>query len=390
MKIFTSIKILLVSCLAATTLLVGQNGNKAENRNQLEQLRREINEYRKKVQDEKQKETRLLDTISRLDREIDMTHQLVSELQKEDKKKSKLIVKIGHTLKSTEEELIRLQKIYARRMVNFYKYGRMRDVELLMLSKSFNQTMTWLKFQKLVAENDQRNYNNILEKKQKVESAKNKLKTEVIEKRKILSEKVEEEKILKNRSKQRNELLSQVQQNKQVYLNKLKEYENSAREIQRLINQQENKRLTLEKEGIIQATDFPTLKGRMMWPTRGTVINHFGLYKHPKWRDVVTENIGIDIQATHGQEVRSVAKGIVTGITWMRGRGNIVLINHLGGYFSVYTHLSEILVRIDEAVSEGQVIGSVGDTGSLRGPMLHFEIWKNKELLNPEVWLSRY
>lgn len=390
MKFLNHHKIIILTCLMLVAILPAQNGNKADNRNQLERLRQEINEYRRKVQDEKQKETRLLDTISRLDREIDLTHKLVTELKKEDKNKSRRIVKIGRSLKKTEEELARLQKIYARRMVNFYKYGRMKDIELLMLSKSFNQTLTWLKFQKLVADNDQRNYKNILEKKRKIENAKNKLKLEIIEKRTILNEKVEEEKILKNRIKQRNELLAQVQQNKQVYLKKLQEYENSAREIQRLINQEENKRLSLEKEGIIQATDFPKLKGRMIWPTNGNVINHFGLYKHPKWRDVVTENIGIDIQADHGEEVRSVAKGIVTGITWMRGRGNIILINHLGGYFTAYTHLSEILVQLDEAVNEGQVIGRVGDTGSLRGPMLHFEIYKNKELLNPEEWLRRY
>ncbi|MFZ5517915.1 MAG: murein hydrolase activator EnvC family protein [Candidatus Zhuqueibacterota bacterium] len=389
MNFKTSLKLITVSCLVLTGLVTGQVGEKAENRNQLERLRHDINEYRKKVQEEKKKETHLLDSISRLDQEIDLTHKLISELKNEDGQKSKLILKIGRTLRTTEEELTRLQQIYSNRLVNFYKYGRMKDVELLLTARSFNQTLTWLKFQKLVAQNDQRNYNNILSKKQKIETEKNRLKTELIEQRKILTEKEDEEKILKNRSHERNRLLSQVQQNKQVYIKKLKEYENAAQEIQRLINQQEDKRLSLEREGIIQVTDFPRLKGRMIWPTNGTIINHFGLYKHPKWRDVVTENIGIDIQADQGQEVRSVAKGVVTGITWMRGRGNIVLINHMGGYFTVYTHLSEILVRIDESVNEGQVIGSVGDTGSLRGPMLHFEIWKNKELLNPEDWLGR-
>jgi len=372
-----------------TALAAGQVGEKTENRNQLERLRHDINEYRKKVQEEKKRETHLLDSISRLDQEIDLTHKLISELKNEDGQKSKLILRIGRTLQMTEQELSRLQQIYSNRLVNFYKYGRMKDVELLLTARSFNQSLTWLKFQKLVAQNDQRNYNNILSKKQKIETEKNRLKIELIEQRKILTEKEDEEKILKRRSHERNQLLSQVQQNKQVYIKKLKEYENAAQEIQRLINRQEDKRLSLEREGIIQATDFPRLKGRMIWPTTGVIINHFGLYKHPKWRDVVTENIGIDIQADQGQAVRSVAKGVVTGITWMRGRGNIVLIDHMGGFFTVYTHLSEILVRIDESVNEGQVIGSVGDTGSLRGPMLHFEIWKNKQLLNPEDWLGQ-
>jgi septal ring factor EnvC (AmiA/AmiB activator) len=78
----------------------------------------------------------------------------------------------------------------------------------------------------------------------------------------------------------------------------------------------------------------------------------------------------------------------VTAITWVRGMGNVIIINHFGGYFSVYSHLSQIIVTIDEELTMGQVIGNVGDSGSLQGAMLHFQIWKNNEALNPEEWLS--
>jgi len=297
------------------------------------------------------------------------------------------ITKISRELEATRNELGRLQEIYTKRIVSFYKYGRMKDIELLLYSKSFNQTMTWFKFQKLIAQNDLRNYQNIAKKKEKIETERNKLKQEVIAHRKIINEKREEEDRLTNKSKERNKLLAQVQENKQIYLQRLEEYQVSMREIQRLISKEEDRRLNLEQEGIIQTTDFPGLRGRMIWPTRGEIITRFGRYKHPKWKTVTMENIGIDIQADLGQDVKATAKGIVTAITWQRGRGNIVIINHLGGYFTVYTHLSQIFVQVDETVEIGQVIGSVGDSGSLRGPMLHFEIWKNNQALNPEEWL---
>jgi septal ring factor EnvC (AmiA/AmiB activator) len=369
------------------SLLIGQEIDRQQQQTRLQQIRKEIAGYRRKVQREEQKEKQLLDAVAQLDREIDLTHQLLTELEKEEKNKGKQISKISRELNITKGELERLQKIYAKRIVSFYKYGRMKDIELLLSAKSFNQTLTWFKFQKLIAQNDQRNYHNIIKKKEKIETQWNKLKQEVIAQRKIINEKKDEQKKLTAKSKERNELLVQVQENKKIYLQRLEEYELSMREIQRLINVEENKRLTLEQEGIIQTTNFPTLKGRMIWPTRGKIITHFGRYKHPKWKTVTLENIGIDIQAEFGQEVRATAKGIVTAITWQRGRGNIVIINHLGGYFTVYTHLSQIFVQVDEAVETGQVIGDVGDSGSLSGPMLHFEIWKNNQVLNPEEWL---
>jgi len=369
------------------SLLIAQDIDREQQQNRLQQIRKEIEGYRRKVQREERKEKQLLDAVAQLDREIDLTHQLLTELEKEEKNKGKQISKISRELDVTRGELERLQQIYAKRIVSFYKYGRMKDIELLLSANSFNQTLTWLKFQQLIAQNDQRNYLNILKKKEKIENQRNKLKNEVIAQHKIINEKRDEEKQLKTKSKERNELLTQVQENKQIYLQRLEEYELSMKEIQRLINAEENKRLTLEQEGIIQTTDFPRLKGRMIWPTRGQIITHFGRYNHPKWKTVTLENIGIDIQAEFGQEVRATAKGIVTAITWQRGRGNIVIINHLGGYFTVYTHLSQIFVQVDEAVETGQVVGSVGDSGSLSGPMLHFEIWKNNQVLNPEEWL---
>jgi murein DD-endopeptidase MepM/ murein hydrolase activator NlpD len=263
----------------------------------------------------------------------------------------------------------------------------MRDIELLLSAKSFNQTLTWFKYMKLLAENDRRNFRNILEKKNKIEAKKASLKNELIAKRRIIDEKESESEKLKVTSERRNHLLAEVQKNKQIYLDKLKQYQSSEKEIQRLIEEQERKRLTLVDKGFVEPSDFPTLKRRMIWPTDGQIITHFGRHKHPTWK-TVTENIGIDIKAEFGKEVRSIANGVVTAITWQRGRGNIIIINHRGGYFSVYTHLSQILVQIDQKIELGQVIGNVGDTGSLQGPMLHFEIWKGNQVLNPEEWLS--
>ena len=73
--------------------------------------------------------------------------------------------------------------------------------------------------------------------------------------------------------------------------------------------------------------------------------------------------------------------GIVTG--------NILLIYHYGGFRTIYGHLSEIIVTKGEEINEGQLIGRVGDSGSITGPVLHFEIWQNKAPVNPENWLSK-
>ncbi len=373
-----------------SSLLFSQDYDQQQIRSQrskLERIREEIDNYRNMIAMEQQKEKKIVDRLAQLERELDLTQKLITELKNEERQKLKTVDRVSREIETKQAELRRLKENYKKRIVNVYKYGRVRDIELLLSAKSFNQALIWFKYLKLLSQNDQRNYENILAKKQRIESQNHKLKMELIAKRKLLNEKRKESENLASIGIERNELLTTVQQNKKLYLEKLAQYENSAKKIQRLIIAEERKRLTLEDQGVVKISDFPKLKGRMIWPTNGFIVNKFGVHKHPKWK-TVTENIGIDIKAEFGEEVRVVAKGVVTAITWQRGRGNIVIINHLGGYFTVYTHLSQILVQIDEQINTGQIIGRVGDTGSLSGPMLHFEIWKSNEVLNPEEWLS--
>ncbi len=369
--------------------LIGQdldNNRSNSQRNKLSRLRREIDDYRQKVQNEKRKEEQLLENLAKLDREIDLNYEFVAELKKEERQKLKVVGRIGDELIIKIDELERLHEIYKKRIISFYKFGRIKDIELLLSAKSFNQALAWFKYIKLLAENDRRNFQNLLSKKEKIEEKRTSLKNELIAKRNIIREKEAESEKLKVSSEQRSGLLTQVQKNKQTYLDKLKQYQVSEKEIQRLIIEQERKRIRLENQGIIEPTDFHRLRRKMIWPTDGRIINHFGRHKHPKWK-TVTENIGVDIKAEFGQDVRAVANGIVTAITWQRGRGNIIIVNHLGGYFTVYTHLSQIIVQIDQKIEMGQNIGNVGDTGSLHGPMLHFEVWKSNKVLDPEEWL---
>lgn len=387
MKIWSTIIIFIWWIYFSIPMLDGQDAGRQQKQTRLQQIRKEIDEYRQKIQAERQRELQLLDALDQSEREIDLTHQLVVELKNEQKKKGKLIEQITQDLDTKNIQLQRLQNLYAKRMVSFYKYGRMKDLELLLSSRSFNQKITWLRYQKLIANNDQRNYSDILKKKENIEAQRNNLKQEIIGQRKIINEKSDEERNIKSICDKRNKILTQVQENKEIYLKRINEYELSAKEIQRLITLAEDKKLTIENERLLQGTDFPSLKRRMIWPTDGTIVSRFGQYRHPRWK-TITENIGIDIQTEFGADVRAVSRGIITAITWQRGRGNIIIINHGSGYFSVYTHLSQILVQIDDEVNAGQVIGNVGESGSLQGPILHFEIWKNNDVLNPEEWLG--
>lgn len=351
----------------------------------LKKIQDEINSVKKEIAANEKKESSLLYVLTNLDLDIDLTQSLIQRIRTEQKRKERQIAKIEENLKTTRRELKRLNDIMSKRLVHFYKYGRLKDIELLLTTRSVNQGLLWIEYQRRLSAHDRRNYLKIKEKQAKIAHAKELLTQEVEKKRKLLQDKMAEERKLKAQKKERQKVLVAIRKNTTLFRQQLAEKRQAEAEITRLI-------LKLEKAPMdaplaIPETPFADLQGRMIWPAKGKVVAKFGKYKHPDLK-TVTENIGIDIQAKLGSPVQVVASGRVTVITWQRGRGSIIIVKHYGGYYTVYTHLKEILVNESQDVQMGQVIGTVGESGSLEGPRLHFEVYKGSGVQNPEHWLA--
>ena len=136
------------------------------------------------------------------------------------------------------------------------------------------------------------------------------------------------------------------------------------------------------------STGFGTLRGRLPWPTDGKIVAAFGAQVHPRF-GTRTFRSGVDIEAAQGTEVGAVYAGHVIYTGWFKGYGNLIILDHGGEYFTLYAHVAEILVKEGEDVRQGQRIGSVGDTGSLTGPRLYFEVRYQGKPQDPEQWLRQ-
>jgi len=131
---------------------------------------------------------------------------------------------------------------------------------------------------------------------------------------------------------------------------------------------------------------FGTLRGRLPWPTDGRVVAPFGAQVHPRF-GTRTFRSGVDIEATDGTGVAAVYGGHVVYTGWFKGYGNLIILDHGNEYYTLYAHVSETAVKEGDDVRQGQRIGSVGDTGSLSGARLYFEVRYQGKPQDPEQWL---
>ena len=135
-------------------------------------------------------------------------------------------------------------------------------------------------------------------------------------------------------------------------------------------------------------TGFGTLRGRLPWPTDGRIVTAFGNQVHPRFGTRTFRN-GVDIEAAEGKDVGAVYAGHVIYTGWFKGYGNLIILDHGNEYYTLYAHVAEIEVKEGEDVKPGQRIGTVGDTGSLVGPRLYFEVRYQGKPQDPAEWLRQ-
>lgn len=143
----------------------------------------------------------------------------------------------------------------------------------------------------------------------------------------------------------------------------------------------------LPAEVVTLSKNFEQNKSKLPWPVKsGYISSKFGDQPHPTLKTLTITNNGIDIRTGNNQDVQCIFDGKVVGITKVPGFKTMVIIQH-GAYYSVYSNLENVTIKKDELVKAGKVIGRIiKDTD--QEAELHFELWKDKTKLNPELWLK--
>jgi murein hydrolase activator len=186
-------------------------------------------------------------------------------------------------------------------------------------------------------------------------------------------------------------LLASLRREKTTRLRVLSEMEAAAQRLEKMMEE-------ISRRAIIKPREAPApgapgagldaLRGRLDWPVRGRVTAPFGKYQHPEFAAEIVRK-GIDIDAPEGEEIRAVEKGAVVYADRFSGYGKMVIVDHGQRYYTIYGHLSEILKKTGDEVRRGEVLGRAGDSDSLAGAKLYFEMRKDGRSIDPLPWLRK-
>ena len=277
-----------------------------------------------------------------------------------------------------------------------YKTGRPSPLQTVILSKNWNEAIYKVKYLNILTNYETKVRGEIESTISDLKDDKKKLRLELHKKQSLKNEKEIENSNLKDDKNTRKQYLSKIKVQKAKLELEVNQKKEMMAEIETIINKlfSDRKASKVREEELVRiraiqnlatAGNFAKMKGKLPWPVIGKVISSFGLQKNPVLK-TQTENSGIDIQSKSGRNVISVLDGVISTITYIRGYGNLIIIDHGGGFSTVYANIDEIVVSENEYVQAGKIIATV-DGSNLS--YLHFEIWGNQMKLNPQDWLIK-
>lgn len=381
------------------------------------QTRQELEEKRKRLLAEISQTTSTLEKIKQnkqttlnqflaLQRQIRKRQQLINTLKAEVKYADESIERTNLLVISLQEDAERLKKEYAYMLRSAYRH-KMHNSSLAFLfsASSINEAFKrWrlLKqydsYRKKQADLIQATQNTMLAKINQLEkrkeekedllvsqeSQKQLLNKELSDKDVILNNlKADESRVAKDLNKQEiahQELNDAIESIIRSEISRKRKEERSADALTR--NERTNAEVRLSAS-ITQ--DFRSKKGALSWPVRsGEITKKFGKQQHPTVKSIEITNNGIDIRTNARSKVFAIFQGRVAGTQFIPGYRNTVIVQH-GEYYTVYSNLEDIFVKRGDILAANQVIGQVGRNNT----EVHFEIWKEKQRLNPTRWVRK-
>ncbi|HYQ87480.1 MAG TPA: peptidoglycan DD-metalloendopeptidase family protein [Bacteroidota bacterium] len=402
------IGLLLLGLFRPETL--AQRDDLKKKRSDLEKLRRDIDTYEQKIKQKERKEHSTLGLLDSYDHQASLVRKLINKLHDEETALQHDINRTRGLIGGLNDRVSFLKGQYAQYVAAAYKSGRTYDLELLLTAGSLNEMLIRSEYLKRFSEQRRTDIGEISGQRVDLESQRARLQEQLISQRELIAEKGREEKKLAQRVQKRKLLLADIRKDKRSYKREIDRKTEDAKKLEQLIaGLIERDRAKIRKPKAPGAKPHETAappvapgqdrvtrqepaagqglrRGSVPWPvSQGKIVSRFGVQQNPALH-TVTQNNGIDIDVPSGTYVDAVADGEVSTIWWLPSFGNLVIMNHQNGYRTVYAHLSEIAVNEGDRIKQGEQIGKSGE--ALAGPMLHFEIWKEREKQDPLQWLA--
>ena len=412
MKLLKATNSYLLFFLVMCFILLNNTESHAQSKKTLEnkkkQLQKEIELTNELLNETKKNKKLSLSQLVALNKKISVRQELIATINTELNLLNKQIKTNNESVNSLQTDLTELKAEYAKMI--YYAYKNQNSYSRLMFlfaSHDFEQALMRLKYLQQYSKYRQQQAELIVGKQKELTDKLQELQQKKVDKDALLSNEQTEKKHLTTEKKEKEQVFTKLQDQesklKKDLAKKKRDAETLQKAIQRVIekelekaqaeaakaNKPRPKKLILTPESQQLSNSFAINKGKLPWPVvKGVITERFGVHPHPIMKGIDINNNGVDITTTKGSLARAIFDGDVKAVVTIPGAGQFVLIRH-GEYLTVYHNLKEVYVKVGDQVKTKQNIGSILFDEDDSKTVLHLEVWKGQAKLDPEDWLYK-
>ncbi len=349
-----------------------------------QKIKAQIKTQKKMVETFSQKEVEIIEGLNEIDYTLNKARIKISALSEEIMHLEVKIKDLNHARKQLDKAIILNRDYAGQRLEALYKMNMMGKYDATGLPSSLfdfflrqNSMKQIIKADFYILDRQNRDL-------EKFEIVEQQLQKQIHTKTNLETEISDQIRINKKETAKRQLVLKEIRQKKRLSLAAVESLKHAALKL-------DNKITDMQKTGkqfIISDFSFSSYRGRLSIPVKGKIISRYGPAKSGDYKSFTFQK-GIDIKVERGEPVKSVFKGEVMFAQWLKGYGNLLIINHGDSYYTLYAHVEEIFKQKGESVETGEVIATAGDTGSIKGLCLHFEVRHHGKPVNPMKWLKK-
>lgn len=380
-KIFSIHVTLIMAVLLPALLSAGVESETENKKKQIEQIEIDLNREKEKFLKFDVKEKDILEQLSLIEKEISEKRKIIDEIDDGIGNRKKELRTQRAKLDELDAALSDIEKLLHERLVAFYKNAKRGYIKVLLATEDLDILNHNIKYLRVVMDGDR----NVMKELAKKKAGYHRQVSVIEEQLDAVSHLEESENSnlteLKEALEKEVLLLARIHREKEFYEVAVNELQSAADQLKNTISNLEN---SPKKSKVSLPDGFGLSKGKLPFPLKGKILKNV----KQKGLRLVDKHKGIYIKGALGAEVKAVYPGRVDYSGILKGYGQVIVINHGERYFTIFAYLHERKKSEGNVVSQGDVIGYVGEAGLTAGPALYFEIRKGEENLNPLRWLK--
>lgn len=291
-----------------------------------------------------------------------------------------LLVKKKRDLQLAQKKKIQVREHLEKRLRSFYLMGKTGILNVTFSTRTLPDLMLFNDSFKTLLDHDKKIFDEYRESIERLTLARDAHEKESILLTQFIANAVEQQQELDTLLDDKRELLEKVKTQKILHEQAVKELKNAEAELRITLANLQKKRASTLKGFVLN-------KGKMSAPVPGKVIIHFGKSKEGTGLEI-GQSQGITIDAPNGAAIRAIFAGRIIFAGYRKGFGNMVIIDHGLGYYSITARMEKILRQEGRDVEDGEIIGTAGDIATLFEKGVYFEIRKDTTPLDPLEWIS--